>query len=41
MVIRKLAAGDFGSWEPLWHAYLRFYRGEVSGEVTGVTFRRL
>jgi GNAT superfamily N-acetyltransferase len=41
MVIRKLAAGDFGSWEPLWHAYLRFYRGEVSAEVTGTTFRRL
>jgi GNAT superfamily N-acetyltransferase len=41
MVIRKLAAGDFGSWEPLWQAYLRFYRGEVSAEVTGVTFRRL
>ena len=41
MVIRKLAAGDFGSWTPLWHAYLRFYRGEVSAEVTGMTFRRL
>jgi GNAT superfamily N-acetyltransferase len=41
MVIRKLVAGDFGSWEPLWHAYLRFYRGEVSAEVTGTTFRRL
>jgi GNAT superfamily N-acetyltransferase len=41
MVIRKLAAGDFGSWKPLWQAYLRFYRGEVSAEVTGTTFRRL
>ena len=41
MVIRELAAGDFGSWKLLWDGYLRFYRGEVSDEVTAATFGRL
>ncbi|HLX52012.1 MAG TPA: GNAT family N-acetyltransferase [Streptosporangiaceae bacterium] len=40
-MIRELTAGDFGQWKPLWLAYLRFYRAEVSGEVTGATFQRL
>jgi GNAT superfamily N-acetyltransferase len=40
-VIRVLAETDFDSWQRLWHAYLRFYRAEVSDEVTAATFRRL
>jgi GNAT superfamily N-acetyltransferase len=40
-MIRPLAAADFAPWERLWLAYLRFYRAEVSHEVTATTFRRL
>lgn len=40
-MIRELEAADLAQWEPLWQAYLRFYRAEVSSEVTAATFRRL
>jgi GNAT superfamily N-acetyltransferase len=40
-MIRVLAAADYESWERLWLGYLRFYRADVSGEVTAATFRRL
>jgi len=40
-MIRALAADDYPRWLPLWQGYLRFYRGEVSEEVTLGTFRRL
>jgi len=40
-MIRALAAADLAPWEQLWQAYLRFYRAEVSDEVTAATFRRL
>ena len=40
-MIRALADGDFEQWLPLWRGYLRFYRAEVSDEVTAVTFARL
>jgi GNAT superfamily N-acetyltransferase len=40
-MIRPLAAADFALWERLWLAYLRFYRAEVSDEVTALAFRRL
>jgi GNAT superfamily N-acetyltransferase len=40
-MIRALAADDYPRWLPLWQGYLRFYRGEVSDEVTLGTFRRL
>jgi GNAT superfamily N-acetyltransferase len=40
-MIRALAAADFASWDRLWLAYLRFYRADVSAEVTAATFRRL
>jgi GNAT superfamily N-acetyltransferase len=40
-MIRALTAADFAGWQPLWLAYLRFYRAEVSTEVTATTFRRL
>jgi GNAT superfamily N-acetyltransferase len=40
-MIRALTADDYPGWLPLWQGYLRFYRGEVSDEVTLGTFRRL
>jgi GNAT superfamily N-acetyltransferase len=40
-MIRALEEADFESWQQLWLAYLRFYRAEVSPEVTAATFRRL
>jgi GNAT superfamily N-acetyltransferase len=40
-MIRPLAAADFAPWEQLWLAYLRFYRADVSNDVTAATFRRL
>src|SRR5215472_14908581 len=40
-MIRPLVVADFAPWEQLWLAYLRFYRAEVSSEVTAATFRRL
>jgi GNAT superfamily N-acetyltransferase len=40
-MIRALTADDYPGWLPLWRGYLRFYRGEVSDEVTLDTFRRL
>jgi GNAT superfamily N-acetyltransferase len=40
-VIRELAAADRHEWDQLWRAYLRFYRAEVSDDVTAATFRRL
>lgn len=40
-MIRSLAEADYESWLRLWRAYLRFYRDEVSAEVTAATFSRL
>jgi GNAT superfamily N-acetyltransferase len=40
-MIRALTADDYPGLLPLWRGYLRFYRGEVSDEVTLGTFRRL
>jgi GNAT superfamily N-acetyltransferase len=40
-MIRAVEAADFAPWERLWLAYLRFYRAEVSSEVTAATFHRL
>jgi GNAT superfamily N-acetyltransferase len=40
-MIRALATADFAAWNRLWLAYLRFYRADVSGEVTEATFARL
>jgi GNAT superfamily N-acetyltransferase len=40
-MVRALAPADYAPWEQLWLAYLRFYRAEVSSEVTAATFRRL
>lgn len=39
--ISELTAADRGQWQPLWEAYLRFYRGELEHQVTDSTFARL
>ncbi|HET9718759.1 MAG TPA: GNAT family N-acetyltransferase [Solirubrobacteraceae bacterium] len=39
--IQRLTAAHRAGWQPLWEAYLRFYRGEVGEAVTGATFARL
>ncbi len=39
--IRPLAADDRAAWEPLWHAYLRFYRTAPEAAVTDAAFDRL
>ena len=41
LTIRRLVRDDFSLWEPLWHAYLRFYRADLSEEITRITFERL
>jgi GNAT superfamily N-acetyltransferase len=41
MAIRELAPEDHDGWIELWAGYLRFYRGELSDEVTRTTFERL
>lgn len=39
--VRDLRAGDRAAWEPLWEAYLRFYRAELEPGVTDDVFARL
>lgn len=39
--IRPLRAEDRAAWDELWAGYLRFYRHELSAEVTDATFARL
>jgi len=41
MRIRELTKKDYESWHPLWQAYLKFYKSEVTDEVTRQTFDRL
>lgn len=41
VTVRPLEAGDRAQWEPLWQAYLTFYRSEVSAEVTETLWQRL
>jgi GNAT superfamily N-acetyltransferase len=41
MPVRELHSDDRKQWDPLWDAYLRFYRGEVPERVTQQTFERL
>lgn len=40
LVIRPLAARDRDSWQPLWRAYLAFYKTQVDGQVYDTTFAR-
>jgi GNAT superfamily N-acetyltransferase len=39
--VRPLRAGDRAAWQPLWDAYLTFYREELDATITEVTFARL
>jgi GNAT superfamily N-acetyltransferase len=41
MTIRELRRGDYEGWIELWSRYLRFYRAEISEQVTRTTFDRL
>jgi GNAT superfamily N-acetyltransferase len=41
MSIRALRREDHDGWTELWSGYLRFYRQELSEEVTRTTFARL
>jgi GNAT superfamily N-acetyltransferase len=40
-MIRQLEPSDWEAWRPLWDGYLRFYRQELSEDVTRESFRRL
>ncbi len=39
--IKPLGADDLAAWEPLWQAYLVFYKTSVPADVTALTFARL
>lgn len=41
MQIRPLRPDDRHDWQPLWDAYLRFYRAEVDAATTDSAFDRL
>jgi GNAT superfamily N-acetyltransferase len=39
--VRPLRAEDRAAWQPLWDAYLRFYRAQLDEATTDDTFARL
>jgi GNAT superfamily N-acetyltransferase len=39
--VRRLREGDRAAWDELWAGYLRFYRADVTGEITNATFGHL
>jgi GNAT superfamily N-acetyltransferase len=39
--VRAIERPDRGQWEPLWRAYLDFYRAQWSDEVAEATFMRI
>jgi GNAT superfamily N-acetyltransferase len=41
MIVRALRSEDHDDWIELWSGYVRFYRDEVSEELTATTFQRL
>jgi GNAT superfamily N-acetyltransferase len=41
ITVRRLEQSDRDSWQPLWEAYLRFYRAELPADVSERTFGRL
>ena len=41
IVIRRLGPNERADWEPLWRAYLEFYRTSVPPQVYDVTWARL
>lgn len=40
MIIRRMQLDDKALWLPLWHAYLAFYKQDLSSEITDLTFTR-
>ena len=40
LVIRPVAPGDRGQWEPLWAGYNAFYERTLAAEITDVTWSR-
>jgi GNAT superfamily N-acetyltransferase len=40
-VIRPASPSDEAAWRRLWAGYVKFYRGDVSGEVTAATWARI
>lgn len=41
ITVRRLESGDRENWQPLWDAYLRFYRAKLPAHVSDATFARL
>jgi GNAT superfamily N-acetyltransferase len=41
ITLHTLTPDDFDDWNPLWQAYLVFYKSELSDEVTRTAFARL
>ncbi len=41
LVIRRLMPADRAAWEPLWQAYLTFYKQELPAGVTDAVFARI
>jgi GNAT superfamily N-acetyltransferase len=41
ITIHTLSAADFDDWNPLWQAYLVFYKSQLSDDVTATSFARL
>jgi GNAT superfamily N-acetyltransferase len=39
--VRRVREDDRPAWDELWSGYLRFYRADVSAEITDATFARL
>lgn len=41
VTLSPVTVNDYPSWQPLWQAYLTFYKTELSDEVTASTWQRL
>jgi GNAT superfamily N-acetyltransferase len=40
-MIRSLEPDDFEAWHPLWQGYQRFYKADISDEISASTWKRL
>ena len=40
LIVRPVAPGDRGEWEPLWEGYNLFYERTLAPEITAVTWSR-
>ncbi len=39
--VRPLSSTDYEAWYPLWQGYLRYYKTEISDEVSNISFNRI